>query len=212
MKSKFLDRRFGLVLCLLVWNAAPVQAAGYTFTTIDFPGSPQTSLNAIDGFGRILGNYGAGAGFAGGLPVNGFLLDHGKFSTVDFPGSNFTIPLGLAFPQEIVGYYAEADGVTTHGFVRENGTYSSVDAPFSGAAGTTVLTEINLQRQILGAYTAFPGHVGLSDSGFLLDRGTFTTLPQFPGSAGTARSVSMPEATSWDSGSIPMESRGMASF
>jgi hypothetical protein len=78
------------------------------------------------------------------LPVNGFLLDHGKFGTVDFPSSNFTIPLGLAFPEEIVGYYAEADGVTTHGFVREGGTHRTVDAPFAGAAGTTVLTEINL--------------------------------------------------------------------
>jgi probable HAF family extracellular repeat protein len=186
MKSKSFDLWSGVVVCLLVCNPAPALAAGYTFTTVDFPVSPHTTLIAIDGFGRILGNYGAGAGFGGGLPVNGFLLDRGKFSTVDFPGSNFTIPLGLAVPEEIVGYYAEADGVTLHGFVREGGTYRSVDAPFAGAAGTTVLTDINLQRQIVGAYTAIPGHVGLSDSGFLLDRGSFTVLPQFPGSLGTA--------------------------
>jgi hypothetical protein len=131
-------------------------------------------LYKIDNLGRILGSY--GPGILGGGPVYGFLLHQGIFSPVNFPGATQTYPTGITLLDEIVG----AINLSSDGFVREAGTYKQVDAP--GNAGTTVLSGINLQRQMVGyTYASSAPYY----TGFLLDRGTFTTLPQYPGSVGT---------------------------
>ena len=46
-----------------------------------------------------------------------FLLWHGRFSTIDVPGSAFTRGNGLNDRGDIVGFYEDAHGVE-HGFVQ----------------------------------------------------------------------------------------------
>jgi uncharacterized membrane protein len=155
---------------------------GFTFTTIDFPGAPQTVLNEINAQGQIVGFYGPGTIYIG-VPAHGFLLDKGTFRTIDFPGANYTVPIENNPRGEIAGYYLDSGGLY-HGFVLNGGTYTSIDAPFPGAAGTTLIGPINPQGQIAGLYTASSGQLG----GFLLNGGVFTLLPQFPGSIGSSPS------------------------
>jgi uncharacterized membrane protein len=156
-------------------NAAP--AAGYTFSTIDYPGSSATVLYRIDNSGRIVGNYGPGVGELFG--TYGFLLHQGTFSPVNFPGALATAPFDLSPLDDVVGVFVDAGG-NSHGFVLQAGTYTQVDAP--GAVGNTNLFAINRRRQIVGCtFASSPPYY----TSFLLDRGAFTTLPQYPGSLGT---------------------------
>jgi probable HAF family extracellular repeat protein len=168
-----------LLLAIALASSVVALADGFTFTTIDFPGAPQTVLNNINAPGQIVGFYGPGTVNIG-VPAHGFLLDKGTFSTIDFPGANYTVPSASNPRGEIVGFYLDSGGLY-HGFVLNRGTYTSVDAPFPGAAGTTLLGPFNPQGQIVGLYTAPSGLLG----GFLLEGGVFTLLPQFPGSIST---------------------------
>jgi hypothetical protein len=175
-----------LLTCSVVLCAAAVlalandNAAGFTFTTIDPPGSLSTFAFGIDFQGDILGNYTASDGFD-----HGFLFQRGAFTTIDVPG--VTGPrdpiVGLlgSYPRhsnpqgDLVGFYT-ARGVI-HGFLRQGGAFTTIDFP--GAAATLAF-DINLLGDIVGWYI----DSGFVNHGFLLRRGAFTTI-DFPGAAAT---------------------------
>jgi probable HAF family extracellular repeat protein len=115
----------------------------YSFTTLDVPGSSfhTTSIDAygindsgqivgdsvlldngsyltlagsatgINNSGRIVGYYGDASGDS-----HGFLLDNGNYTTLDPPGSVWTLANGINASDQIVGYYRNADG-HFHGFM-----------------------------------------------------------------------------------------------
>jgi probable HAF family extracellular repeat protein len=137
---------------------------GNTFSTVDYPGSPQYSmLSSINKSGEIVGSY----NFQGGF-TQGFLLNNGAFSPIAFPGAVDTAAYGIDDAGDIVGTYSN-DNVTGHGFTLINGVYTTVDPP--GAVEAAV-SGINNNGQMVGFYT----DTNSITHGFLLQNGTFTTL------------------------------------
>lgn len=104
-------------------------------TRIDVPGAlPSTSPFSINNRGQIVGWY-ADAGTRltpdGSIPphtVHGFLLDNGRYRTLDAPGSLLTQAYGINERGQIVGVYYDTTG-TPHGFLLDKGRYTTLNAP-----------------------------------------------------------------------------------
>jgi probable HAF family extracellular repeat protein len=116
----------------------------------------------------------------------GFLLDDGRFRTIEVPGSQVvTEPTGINDRGEIVGYYGDAN-LTQQAFRRDRrGRYETIRVP--GAAITAAL-EINERGQIAGTYSdtgTFLREPPARPRGFVLDRGRFIRL-DMPGAALTS--------------------------
>jgi uncharacterized membrane protein len=167
-------------LCLLSRGLS----AGQHFTTIDFPGASGTSAFGINARGDIVGDYNG--------DQHGYLLSKGKFTTIDFPGASATAARGINSEGEIVGLYCLQGPVPTlcngtglHGFLLSKGVFTTIDVP--GAAYTTA-DGINPEGDIVGDYATTVGPCGAVPNqgchGFLLSKGTFTTI-DFPGALGT---------------------------
>jgi probable HAF family extracellular repeat protein len=109
----------------------------------------------------------------------GFLLAHGRYTTISVPAAQSTTPVGITDSGTIVGEYADAGGVE-HGFLRDTaGRFTTIDVP--GALSTNA-SRINSRGQIVGAYSETT--ISLSDlnaqpHGFLLERGRFSRI-DFP--------------------------------
>lgn len=150
-----------------------------TFTTIDFPGSTNTSPTDINADGEIVGTYLS----ATDGNTHGFVRSRNEeFTSIDFPGAVFTFAAGINSSGDITGQYrlaGEASNVR-HGFLLSEGEFTTIDPP--GAIVTNALG-INDRGDIAGRYCAVlpclpGGHIG-NFHGFLLSNGEFTTV-DFP--------------------------------
>jgi uncharacterized membrane protein len=169
-------------------------SAEQRFTAIDFPGtSGVTAAFGINDRGDIVGNYGPG-------DAHGFLLSKGKFTTIDFPGASATAARGINSEGDIVGLYCLqglvptlCNGTGLHGFLLSKGAFTTIDVP--GAAYTTA-DGINPEGDIVGDYATTVGECGAVPGpgchGFLLSKGTFTTI-DVPGALGTTARGINPE-------------------
>jgi len=152
-------RRFAATI-LVIGGVAWTSRAGATFNTIDVPGAANgTSAAGINARGQIVGSYADAAGHN-----LAFLLDHGTFTTIDFPGAACTQAIGINARGQIVGGYAEKScnpfaGMVPHGFFLDDGNFTTIDV--------TRARGINNRGQIVGEAGA---------NCFLLDGGTFTTI------------------------------------
>jgi probable HAF family extracellular repeat protein len=126
--------------------------SGGHYITLDVPGSVlglmgtlPTNLRAINPAGDIVGFYIAppnstdGCTAAGSPPcLKGFLLRHGTFSTVLFPGHEGSIPARIAPNGSIYACYHDADLMgSMFGFARIGRTFTSIDMPASMHTGAT---------------------------------------------------------------------------
>jgi hypothetical protein len=82
------------------------------------------------------------------LPRHGYLLDKGRFKTIDFPGEP-TQALGLNDRGQVVGGTINFAAGRLSGFLLDKGVYTRFDFP--GALGTNAL-DINNRGQIAGIY------------------------------------------------------------
>jgi probable HAF family extracellular repeat protein len=90
------------------------------------------------------------------------------FSTIDPPGSTYTIATAINDLGQIVGFYEDANHVT-HAFVETGGHYVTIDpnnSLESGAVG------INASGQTIGWYFTSASH----QLGFLYSNDGFTTI------------------------------------
>lgn len=102
------------------------------FTTIDYPGAPETALLEIHDRGQIVGSYGDDVG--GGLSRD-FVLDHGDYTPIEFPGAPESYVDDVNNRGQIVGYYLDEAGAY-HGYLRgRRGRYSPIDHPAAVAPG-----------------------------------------------------------------------------
>jgi uncharacterized membrane protein len=129
------------------------------------PGAGFTEPTDINDRGQIVGIYGddpAGR-------VHGFLLDKGRYTTIDAPGVPFTLPSGINNRGQIVGYTKSdpalplPDAQKVHGFLLARG----VEGPFTpidvSGAPRAIANGINDQGEIIGVYenpAATPGPQG----------------------------------------------------
>jgi hypothetical protein len=157
----------GLLLC------TPASAQNYT--TIDYPGAPNSFAVGINDLGQIVGEYQYGTSF--GKQKYGYLFSDGVFTPIIFPGSQFTRAVDINRYGDIVGDYAK--GVNNgngqdFGYLLHNGTYTSIRFPNSDS---TIAAGINSNGDIVGWYMDNAG-----THGFLLTGGVYTSI-DFPGSA-----------------------------
>ncbi len=160
-----------LGLCVGVTGQAK---AGYTFTTLDPPGSIRTEAQGINSCGEIVGFYEDAEHI-----VHGFLLigEEYTFFDVPVPGTTWTQGSGINDCGEIVGRYI-ADGIQ-HGYKRlSDGSYELLPDPPDGNSPQPYA--INNSGQIVGWYD-----VGDTRYGFLLSGGKYTRIRP-PGSTFTA--------------------------
>jgi probable HAF family extracellular repeat protein len=189
--------------------ASPTARAGvfgYSFTAINVPGTApgNTILFGINDLGQVVGNFVDNTG------LHGFLYSHGKYTTINAPGSTVTELAGINNLGQILG--ASNAGGT---FIYARGTFTTIGAPgFASAindlgqiagdgagadgqygyvytrgrimdiavpgAEITAATGINDRGQTTGQYDNPDGSFG----SFLDTGGTFTTI-NVPGSAFT---------------------------
>ena len=143
------------------------RAEGYSFRTIDPPGSVSTFLFGINSRGDIVGHSSdaAGAGQA-------FVLSRGAFRVISVPGAAATRARGINSRREIVGSYSGG-----HGFLLHRGMFTTLDFP---GAVSTLPKGINEAGDIAGEFSPADGSV----HGFLFSRGRYTQL-DFPGACST---------------------------
>ena len=125
-----------------------------TFTTFDFPGwsfllSTPYALG-INPAGAITGAYEAFTDPGTGI-AHGFVrAPDGAITTLDPPGSPFTIPWSINPAGAITGQYVDGSAVMMHGFLRApDGTITTLDPPGSIY---TVAQAINPGGTIVGGY------------------------------------------------------------
>ena len=152
------------------------------FTPFDVPGATSTTPNFINLQGVIVGSYIDSAGTS-----HGFILNGGRYTTVNYPGEPGTQLSGINDLGELSGSYcsdAACDAsATLHSFVRSrSGVFTSFDPP--GATGSETST-VSLFGAVVGSYdTASEPTCSTKCLGYLLFRGNYTTL-SYPGSAFT---------------------------
>jgi probable HAF family extracellular repeat protein len=151
--------------------------ANGTFTPITYPGAGFTAAIAINRNGDIVGEYSTTTGEA--KDVHGFLLRGGAFTSIDYPGATLTRATGINSNGDIVGIATDGGG-KDHGFLLSGGVFSCTDFPGSAATDTW---KINDGGEITGRY------LSSGDDKYHIYRligGTFTSVPDFPGSVQTA--------------------------
>lgn len=142
---------------------------------IGLTGSLPTSLRGINPAGDIVGTYRvpanstAGCTVAGSPPcIKGFLLRHGTFSTVLFPGHEGSIPARITPNGNIYACYHDADLMgSMFGFARIGSGFTSVNVPASMHTGAT--PEGNT---IVGLYTDMTMMPSVT-RGYVLQNGSF---------------------------------------
>ena len=161
-----------------------VLSAGH-YITVDVPGSVlgltgtlPTNLRAINPGGDIVGIYIAppnstdGCTVAGSPPcIKGFLLRHGTFSTVLFPGHEGSIPARITPNGAIYACYHDADLMgSMFGFARIGSGFTSIDVPASMHTGATPDG-----NTIVGLYTDLT-MMPASTHGYVLQNGNFQSF------------------------------------
>lgn len=95
------------------WHAFVSFDMGDTFTVFDFPGTLGTTIaSGINDKGQIVGHYWN----VNRNDTSGFLLDDGEFTSIDVPGTVFTVATAINRHGVIAGYYLGLDG-RIHGFI-----------------------------------------------------------------------------------------------
>ncbi len=115
-----------------------------------FPGTLQTSANALNASGAIVGSsWSSTPGEVGTAEQHGFLFSGGTFTPLDYPGADWTRPTAINSAGDIVGGYCFPEG-SWHGFMRRQGRFTPFDLP---AALLTDPRGINDAGSIVGTYT-----------------------------------------------------------
>jgi hypothetical protein len=125
-----------------------VSKKGAFSATFDPPGAASSTSSVVLPSGAVVGAFTTASGTTCATQCQGYLLYHGSYATINFPGSSFTFAGGANAEGTIVGIYTDASGAG-HGFLF-NGNYSSFDYP---AAIFTEATGINPGGVIVGLYT-----------------------------------------------------------
>src|SRR5260370_26325576 len=117
-----------LARCLLTFTfllGLTSTALADTFTAIVVPGAALTNPSAIGPCGDIVGAY-----INPDDNEHGFLLSHGKYTTIDVPvAPHFTTARGINPQGDIVGHYTDVAGVD-HGYLlTRNGQFTTIDPP-----------------------------------------------------------------------------------
>lgn len=125
-----------------------VSKKGVFSKTFDPPGAASSTSSVVLPKGAVIGAYTDLSGTTCSTQCQGYMLFHGAYATISFPGSSFTFAGGANAEGHVVGIYVDASGAG-HGFLF-NGAYTSFDYP---GAIFTEATGINPGGVIVGLFT-----------------------------------------------------------
>jgi probable HAF family extracellular repeat protein len=152
-----------------------------TLTNIDYPlPSTTTTANGINDLGDIVGgycpDYNSCPTGQDSPAIYGFLLKHGAYTTLSYPGALDSQASAINNAGEIVGIY-DINDTGPHSYLYKDGVYTNIDYPGSVA---TVASAINNSSVVAGVYgDQFTTH------GFTYANGKFTQIDD-PGGNATA--------------------------
>jgi len=151
-------------LLTLAIGVQPLFAASYH--QISVPNSTQNTVTGINNLNQIVGTYYDQKG-----NNHGFIISHGKYTTIDFGQGNETWTTGINDEGVMVGFYQTPppDVGPPHGWIDQNGTFTQIDYP--NAYGTFPQA-INKSGEVVGYW--FDG--GQTYSAFKYVNGVFTAL------------------------------------
>ena len=135
-------KTFTILLFLLAASLAGAQEVpAFVFHFVQYPGSTGTAL-----YGVSNNNIGVGIYFDSNGVQHGFMVQNGKFTTIDNPNGT-TYPIGVNSSGTIVGYYTFA--IDTVAFAYANGVFTPV-----GPSGSDQVLAfgINDKGEISGEY------------------------------------------------------------
>ena len=128
------------------------------------PGAVGTQGQGINNQGQVVGAYSdTGPTSVNGAQLRGFLLDHGRYIRLDYPGAITSAAFDINDRGQVAGEYQAADG-TFHGYLWQQGRFRTLPTPGSA-------TGINNQGQITG-----PAGDNTTTDGYLLDGNRLTTF------------------------------------
>jgi hypothetical protein len=134
-------RRYIHFLSVVLIFLAVQLASAVTYYQLKVPGSIMTSAQGINVRSQVVGHYSAPTG-----GFQGFLLSHGRYRIINYPGAPNTLLSGIN-KEAIVGYYD--DGLFRHGFIRSHGKLKAFDYP---GASNTYASGIDDEGRIVGFY------------------------------------------------------------
>ena len=146
------------------------------YTAVNFPDTAfQTNLVGINDCGAMIGNIFYNAGFT---VLEAFILENGKFTILNYPGSESTVAGGINGRGEIAGTY---DVTGNTGFLYANGEFRTPASLPPYPSG------LNDAGDVAGYYC--PGNPTCygsgTDTGFVYSQQTHTLTPiAFPGAPG----------------------------
>lgn len=150
-------------------------------TAVVFPQTgAATTAYGINDSGTVVGGYCPNAVVCPqGLfnpASDGFILQKGVYSTLNFPGAQATSAFAVNNADTIVGYYL-INNTGPHAFLYQSGTFTTIDFPGSGY---TLATSINNFGVVAGLFSSSTGV-----HGFIYSNGTFTQVDK-PGAISTS--------------------------
>jgi probable HAF family extracellular repeat protein len=129
--------------------------------------------------GAALAPAGGGVGTLPRSPSPGFLLDRGRYTTIEAPGASVETGAGGINNRGVIVGGARGGGRPDRGFLRDTrGRFTTIRYP---GARSTLASKINDRGQVIGYFSLTaddPRAEGLT--GFLLDRGRYTRIA-YPG-------------------------------
>jgi hypothetical protein len=125
-----------------------VPKKGVFSATFDPPGAASSTTSVVIPNGAVVGAYTDLSGTTCATQCQGYMLFHGSYATINFPGSSFTFVGGANAEGNSVGIYTDAAGAG-NAFLF-NGDYTSFDYP---GAVFTEATGINPSGVIVGLFT-----------------------------------------------------------
>ena len=146
------DPACGVFAATNVTHSFLVSKKGVFSATFDPPGATGSTTSVVIPSGAVVGAYTDVSGTTCSTQCQGYMLFHGSYATINYPGSSFTFAGGANANGKIVGIYTDASGAG-HGFLFD-GSYTSFDYP---GAVFTEATGINPSGVIVGLYTDSAG-------------------------------------------------------
>ncbi|HEY6264581.1 MAG TPA: hypothetical protein VIW93_07250 [Candidatus Acidoferrum sp.] len=164
-------------------SRVPTESFGPVYTTVDFPGEPDSQLTGINTLGQSSGVFDLGSRGSTQCPgptcqAIGFLLRAGQFTPFQDPAA---VP-GVTFAQsindlgQIAGLFQDPAG-NVKGFLRNpaNGSFRTIQFPFADAF--SYVEQISDLGLMAGEY-----HISFVEQGFLTDGAHILLSVDFPNS------------------------------
>ena len=163
-------------------GASSTQLGGITGTAIDFPGAASTKVRVtrtalLRQVAKVVGVYDDAHG------EHGFVMSLGHYTTLDFPGANFTIADGINHRGQIVGTYGiGAPALRLCGFIYDAGSYTTIPGSCAGPGPGLDPSGINNAGDIVGDIVGGTRNT----AGFLTVNGIVDSGITFPGAIRTS--------------------------